>query len=89
MNIPIDTDQVNKIQKIVTLLDTTIKMLNSLISLKNTIKKEVFPEKDKKEENNNNNQNNANGQQSNNQTSNIIKSDSFVNYIKNAKKEKK
>lgn len=87
MNTPINTDKVNKIQKIITLLDTTIKMLNSLISLKNTIKKEVFPEKDKKEENNNN-QNNTSGQQNNNQISSIIKSDSFVNYIKNVKKEK-
>ncbi len=84
LNIPIDSDKVNKIQKIITLLDTTIKMLNSLISLKNNIKKEIWGEKDKKEETNNTNSQQQN--QNNNsqpQTSNIINERSFENYINN------
>jgi hypothetical protein len=84
MNIPIDSDQVNKIQKVVTLLDTTIKMLNSLISLKNTVKKEIYGDKEKEKKEENNNQ--TNQQPNNNQTSNIIRQDSFKVYLSNIKK---
>lgn len=84
MNIPIDVDKVNKIQKVITLLDTTIKMLNSLISLKNTLKKEIFPEKEKEEkkEDNNNSTNNTNQML-------FLKENSFDNYVLLNKRKKK
>lgn len=72
---------IEKVQKIVNLLDSTFKMINSAINLKNSIKKE-FKKNDDKE---NEEQKNVNDSQSQNT---LLNKNSFQLYLANKKKGK-